>query len=456
MSAREPEEQVPLPGRAPCRAGRVAVGVLVLFGLGQLLQLATPLRLNFDAANYLLMAASAADGLGFLVDGRATHYPSGYPALLALLDVMGLSTAPVLVAANLLFLGVGVVAAYALALRHLAIGTTAATWIAAMMLGSWVTVKHVTLPVPEALFFALTMGCLVLLAEASGRRWADRHRWLLWVAALALAIGAIWVRTVGIVLIPALLVAALPSGLRVSCGGAPRAGARRSAWWVVGCIATVMLVLLAYLVATSPYLDEWTRHLHRRGLVRHLQLSFGFALLEQGEAYLNAPFDRLRAHWPPLGLLFRAAGLAGLVLVLAGLWSRRRAWGAPETFLITYIAVMAVWLSVDARFWMPVFPLLLAYAWLALARLRGAAPRLLLGAYLAWFIGWGLLAMAFSTRVSLSSPTDFMYRYGDGAFTPSYEAALGIRDAGELDDVQRWGYQAVVRFGRSDQRAARD
>ena len=87
---------------------RLLLGFLVL---AYLLQLFTPLRTNTDAISFLEIAASAGDGHGFLIQGEPSHFPPGYPFLVAALDRAGLACSTVLVGSNLAALAMGLVSA---------------------------------------------------------------------------------------------------------------------------------------------------------------------------------------------------------------------------------------------------------------------------------------------------------------------------------------------------------
>ena len=77
-----------------------------------LLQTASPLRLNTDSIVLLNIGASVADGHGFLYHGAATHFPPGYPALVAFLDFLGLAASWSFILLNCAFVGMALVACY--------------------------------------------------------------------------------------------------------------------------------------------------------------------------------------------------------------------------------------------------------------------------------------------------------------------------------------------------------
>src|SRR6516164_8447029 len=91
---------------------------LLFLAICFLLQVRSPLRLNNDAITLLSMGESAARGAGFLDGGQRTVFPPGYPAVLAFLLKVGLAHPWVIISLNLVFLAVGLLAAYSVLVRE--------------------------------------------------------------------------------------------------------------------------------------------------------------------------------------------------------------------------------------------------------------------------------------------------------------------------------------------------
>jgi hypothetical protein len=86
---------------------RIAPPAFALIGAAYLAQLASPLQTNTDATVFLDLAASASDGRGFLVEGRPTHFPVGYPLALAALDRAGVACSATFIGLNLAAMAAG-------------------------------------------------------------------------------------------------------------------------------------------------------------------------------------------------------------------------------------------------------------------------------------------------------------------------------------------------------------
>jgi hypothetical protein len=74
-----------------------------------------------------------------------------------------------------------------------------------------------------------------------------------------------------------------------------------------------------------------------------------------------------------------------------------------------------------SRFWLPVIPLLIAYSVLAVKRLK--LPNSVGAIYCIVFAILGLVAIAYSTRITFAGST-FPDRYGAGDLRPTYCAAF--------------------------------
>ena len=181
--------------------------LLVLLAATYLLQMLSPLRLNTDAIVFLTMGESAASGHGFLFRGQSTHFPLGYPIMLAGLDCAGLGASWAFIGLNCLFASAAVGSSYALYRRAFGVSGQVAELLCALVLLCWVLVKHVTLPTSDVAFLGWTSLALLACNQAERTR-NSRRGWTLAVAG-ALVIASVATRTAGIALLPAFLWACL-------------------------------------------------------------------------------------------------------------------------------------------------------------------------------------------------------------------------------------------------------
>jgi hypothetical protein len=408
------------------------------------LQAAGPLRLENDSIDYLAMAASAADGHGFTLDGEVSRRPIGYPAVVAALEWAGLAAPWAFVLLNCACLALGLWAAAAVLRRALGLGPRAAAVACLVTLLSFVAVKHSALPSSDVPFLCAAAACLLLATRAEQQTgWA---RWRLLGAAVLAAAAGMALRKVGITLVPALAWAvATDPGVRAIAGRAARARVLAGSLVAAALVAAVLLAAaLSRTVYFGSALDKYVGRDAPATAVGILDAR----TREWGELVTNVPKSRLPASLAPVA---RVAGLAGLAVVLAGLASRRRELRAVDAFVAAYVLLLFVWPFEDPRFWLPVLPYLAGYGAVAVER---AAPRLrarrLAAAWLVLFASAGAGALAYSTRLTLSGAS-FPDRYGDGTLMRTYRLAYGLPDPGDGIVVDR----ALAVLRRYDPRTAR-
>ncbi len=417
------------------RRVRLCLIALAVLAAAYLVQIFSPLRLTPDAVIYLSMARSAADGEGFYPQGRRTHFPPGYPAMLAALDRAGLGVSWAFVALNCVLLAVGLAASYAVLRRAFAFERFSALLLCCLVLLSYQFFKHVALPLSDVTFFAVSMLCVLAAVKAEGR--ADAGRWL-WAALAGVLVAlAIPIRTVGVALVPAVLWACVGGH-----GGLLRlrglAGRKRAVLLILGALALTAAVGAVAAASRTIYFRELTDKYAEAGPVRMALRTVRHRLTECGQIATNMPYT----HAPQLLRgAFPAIGAVALAVALFGLWRRRRSVGVPEVYVFSYGLILLIWPYWDPRFWMPILPLLAALVALAVAPVaRSRLAGLGLIAYLALFALVGVAGLGYTTRISLSGPRFPEFYHYEG-LEATYRAA--------------WGYSEPIDPGQINQRALR-
>ncbi len=347
---------------------RLFLAALAIVAAAYLVQLPTPLRLHNDTVVLVSMAESAARGGGFLYHGQVSHYPQGYPALIALLLRLGAFHVWVAVAINFVFLALGLWAATQLFPRDWAIVLLTAL--------SFVTIKHSTIPLTDLVFFGIAMLCLVAF---------QRGRLLEGCALVLLAIAT---RRNGIALVPPLL-------------------------WVLYKQRRILILPALAAVALTIRLTSTLTDFHNtvagHTLIDSAIQIAGFRAMEFGEIAANLPAIAL----PPIGqIILPCLGVILMALIAAGIAMRRKLFGPIELFFLSYAAILFVWPYYDPRFWLPVLPLIFAYA-------SRAFPKILGPAYLMLFSMIGALVLIASIRIAYAGP-NFPDAYGNAQFRPTY------------------------------------
>jgi len=405
--------ELPDAGTNRCKAWPYVATALI--AVAYLLQLASPLRLNADAIVLLSLGASIADGEGQVFHGSPTHFPPGYPYLIATLDRLQIARSGTLIAVNLLALSVGLISILVVGRLALATPYAAACAAAGLTALNWLTIKTVTLPISDVVYLGLSLLALATIARLEVERGSRR---VLWIAgAVVVTSVAICVRTVGIALIPALLWAILiPAAVRPIDSAErdrPRRGRR------LGQIALLLAtgLLVSYFVTGTLYFQKMLARFDSTNLALHAFRRLG----DFGELVCNVPRskipDSLQAFTSPM-----LSVVGGVVLLTTGwlLFHRRGRWRSVDVYLGGYLAIVLIWPWPTSRFLLPIIPLIFLYfaGWLASVRTGGAAT-LTMSAYLLLYGALGAAALAYSTRISWAGQ-DFPELYAGGQLADAY------------------------------------
>ncbi|MDB4882932.1 MAG: hypothetical protein JWL95_1698, partial [Gemmatimonadetes bacterium] len=352
----------------------VAVAAVAL-GAGLAVVDGLPVGVVADDSMYVILARSLASGQGYRflnVPGlpAATHFPPGYPALLALVSFLAPpfpDSVVIFKALNAGFLAVVAVAIATLLRRRLDVG---AGWAAMTGLVTAVSVPLLLLSsmvLSELFFLALLLTLLPAL-----ERLVDEPR----PASRVLALGAFialcaLVRSHGVVLLPAVMLALAVRRRWRDC--ALIAGA------TIVCLAPWQLWLMRHSgVLPAPLLGMYDSYTAwwLRGLAE-LGPSMISATLAKTIPETGVMFAQLFS--PVRGELPHGATLAGLaMLAIAGCVASWRRLPVTLGFLAGYLAIVLVWPFPTARFVWAVWPLLLALVMLggraAVRRSEWAVP----------------------------------------------------------------------------------
>ena len=174
-------------------------------------------------------------------------------------------------------------------------------------------------------------------------------------------------------------------------------------------------------VAINPrYLDELRGGWHGSlvhdavGEARHLAASTGAAVS-------NVPISRMGAFEP----ILIPIGIAVLLLTALVLVRRRKILGPLDGWVIGCVFLVYAWPSDHPRFILPVLPVLLGYAFVAVR-----SHRLLVAGWAVVLVVSGTAALAYSVSLSYSG-NSFPERYAGGVLAPSYRVAWGRARPGD-------------------------
>jgi len=409
---------------------RWATSFLCALSVVYILQMFTPLRLTRDSVVYLQMAGSAVNGEGFLAHGEPTRYPPGYPAILTLLLKTGMAGSWSFVALNCVFLSAGLLGSFVVYRRALKFSSWVGVLLCCLVLLNWVFVKHITLPLSDIPYFGVSQASLALLVLAEQS--SVTRRKVILLTACVLMIIAISIRTIGIIIIPALIWVTISKYIennKVILTNPIYIIIRSIRIIVYGSLVSLILGLGCLWILQNRYFHEATSKYNLKDKMNLIPFAMDYRLSELGDIAINIPRNKLPLPSAFTQGFYSLSGflLAGVLLYV--IWLRRTDLQSIDIYIVCYLAVLAFWPHFDSRFWLPVIPLLLAYLGLLVNRLslivsRSSALRFLIILYLGWLSLTGLTALAYSTRISLAGP-QFPELYGKGDFRQTYLAAYG-------------------------------
>lgn len=417
---------------------------LLLIGCFYLAQLASPLRLNTDAIYFLSLSQSFLEGQGLAVNGKALRFPAGYPLILAALDRIGIASSAAFISVNLLFVGTGIISLKFLLQGLFGLSSRKILAIICMTLLSFVFIKHITIPLSDPPYFGISLLCLWMASSIRDHEGAPRF--FLLAGTVIAATAAIAVRTVGIALIPPVLFAIFP----IYFGGERLRPFRhlpeRKAVWVYRSFCLLLLAGISIFVFQSLYFQKALQVFQQTANPLRL---IGHNLMDWGELAINIPSSRIPPETHP-GLM--AAGGVAFYLFLRGIWLRRNSLHLLDIYTISYVGIMIIWPYRDARFWLPVLPLMMVYAALYLDNIsRFKSVRLARTAYIGIFCLVGVAALTYSTWISLSGDR-FPERYGDYKTRQSYRFAFGTQGVTKPSDVNCSMVRLLNRYERRSRR----
>ena len=400
-------------------------GLLLLLAICFALQIFSPLRLNTDAIVLLSMGDSAAHNGDFLDSGQKTVFPPGYPALLAILVKLRLAHPWVIVGLNMVFLSIGLFASYSLLIRQFFEDRAVVLMICSFFLLSYVVVKHFPIPLTDVPFFCCSMCCLSVMSQTTNMD-SNWRFVILTGAAWLLAVAAITVRRVGVALVPPLIFV-------IVCSSQFKSLLKHFSLHtklIIGVLSVFVGIGTMHVVAKTSSLSDFISVAKKSKISSLILQILSYRFTEFGELFGNFPMTKMPAK---LHVMVPWMGLLLFLLTLFGLATKRRKISPSEVFLVCYMGILFVWPYYDARFWLPVIPLLIAYSVLAVKSLRFS--KAVITIYCITFATLGFGAIAYSTRISFAG-SKFPDRYGDGSLRPTYCAAFdSCRDGGDPNKV---------------------
>lgn len=398
---------------------RYAYLYLSVVALFSLLHLLRPIDLSYDSVCYLIQAQRLA---GFEAPSGWAQvpvcpYPAGYPAALASLLQVGLDLSVTSTLFNLTCIGVGVYFLRRAAIIVMETPSMTTLWPVLLSLNSFVIVRGMTPMLSEPLFLLIQAVVLFLLARifVAGM---TQHTALVVLTFVAL-LSAVVIRTVGV----SLFAAFCWLGLIELRKAWQRPSARKV---VTGLMITAVVAGVGVVLYLGRYYINVDLKLRYGGgaVATAVLTAIAGHIREVGEIVANVPSQKLpELFQAPIFVLGVFATVSGAVL----LWVRRKRWTIFEPYLLAYAVIIFAWPFYDARFWLPVIPLI-AIVVSDEVNFRGLTTRrpvrLVLVAYVLYFLATGTVAHAVNIGRSLN-PDWLTVQYSNDPVGQSILTGLG-------------------------------
>ena len=402
---------------------RLLPTTLVVVFIVYLIQGLSPLRINSDSAIYLHMARSAWLGNGFTVLGGHVHLPSGYPAVLALLHAIGLATPFVFVSLNSIFLLCGSLVFYHLFRRTYCLNQVEGLCLILMTFFCFVSLKNTVLTMSDTMYYFVSS--LALFGLNSTKESLRKSLGTV-VLSLILISEAIWVRTVGIALIPPAVFVLLISNGQFNFEKFIRNKKALGLCFVLTlAIGAIAYLFRGYTDYENIILDLFVKRVEETNFFEALTTHIIWKVNEVAQILLNIPLSRL-PDW--LKIPFLGVGVFLGCFVIRGFSAHLSKICCLDLYFISYSSIIMIWHYQDPRFWLPVLPFLLLFLY------RGLSITSYMGIHKFGLISWltiyggmGFIALAYSTHLTFSG-ADFSDRYGGGAYKDMYRSAFSGRE----------------------------
>ena len=379
-----------------------------------ILQAFSPLRLNYDGMDFISMGISAAEKGSPYADGFGKRYPIGYPYFLSTLINLNILNSATIILSNVVFLFLGgfllskIFEKYKLDnidFKHIGI---------IVSLLSWILIKHFTIPLSDMLFFGISLACLFSLTQTQSK--SGICAYFYFFLALLLFFLSILVRHVGISLLAPIIWCIF---LKITHKNKHAIVLDR-----ILCSAGIFIILfgaiLISLGSIQMVLPDSIRQVYFFDRIPHI---FGVRTVELGELFFNIHLSKFPLH-SLITPLFAFAGISLFLLCLYRLFPKNGRTDIVSIYIVAYIGLICIAPWEDARYFMPIWPLVFLQVLVFWNGIYDHFPALAVFSARLWFIGYlltGFFALAYSTWLTFSGP-QFANRYGNAVTKMQYSA----------------------------------
>lgn len=375
---------------------RLFIICIVSISVLYVVQIISPLRLSSDVIVYLSMAESALKGQGFSYHGSSTHYPPGYPAIIALLIYLDIGSSSVFIMLNLVFLTIGHAAAFYICMKYFNFDKKTSYTVLLLLLLSFVFIIQVPFALSDLVFYGVSMtalGCLINMDS-------EEYSWIFVLCSISLSIAAFQIRTIGIALLLPVFFKMLERLYMSNTYITFKSTKVKTIILII--ITSTMLTFLGIFIINHAYTTEALLKIMQQGggIIDAIGKIWITRIEEVGELIINFPISRITNLFTSLTIV---VGIIGILVTGYGIYLRKDELSSIDYYFTIYGIILFCWPHEDVRFWLPIMPFSICYAIIAFngtnsSDLLITAARI----YIIIFTLSGLVVLAYTTRLSLS------------------------------------------------------
>ena len=379
--------------------------LIACIGIIYIVNCFTPLHIHVDTIRYYNLKDCLQSGCSPDSFAARDYLPYGYTSLLILLSRLGILTSFSVIFINCLYLLGGLY--FVTRIFRTVVPTPL---LIAIIVFNWVVIKFVMYPLSEIQYVFFSSACLYTFHVY---RQTKDYKFL--GAAIICCLLSILTRTVGIALVPALV---------LSIAWEKKDGIMRVVRKNKIFIPLIGLMVLALFMRQLKILDYTIllKDSLKDGLWNFLATNFENHFTELTEIFVNIPSKKVLLHLPHTAgpAMFVAAGVLFFLWLMYVTFSKRNI--VPfhiRIYLLCYALIILNWPYYDPRFWAPVLPFMAATIVQIPLKSEGFLKRV--GkVWLAAYMICGTIAAAYSIYVGFDKER-FSQNQANGVYRNEYE-----------------------------------
>lgn len=403
---------------------------LIIAGLSfvYILQSFSLLRLNTDAVIFLSLADSFVKGHGLVYHGLPTHFPPGYPVLIALLDFCRFCNSSGLILLNIAFFAAGNIVLYYISLNLFCFKKADSFIIIIITLLSYIFIKHITLPLSDIVFYGFSMTAIGVFSLIENKE--NRHRLILIIIGIILTGLAIITRTIGLAIIIA-LVLYLVNNKFIKNRYFFNISKAHIILAIISAVTTILL--LSILITNTMYFNEALQKYNKGGgILKGILWLWEVRIKELGELGINFPIHKFPSD---IRIVFPLFGLIILGTVIYAIFHRINNYRFVDYYIVTYVFILLFWPYADARFWLPITPLMICLIGNTIGKISHENIRKAFTVYLLIFMIIGFGELYHSTRITFAGNRFPEYYGDDERLRETYRTFLSLNNTKRKDCI---------------------